>query len=114
MEFTEVSVNHATMKMILMVIRNLTLEWNLSQRKMLIFSILVMLKRVGFSMSIKGSHHSKIDRQFIVVKNPCTRYGKREFIACISYHSLKVECSASLHVKRSHHGKWIAGLYQRS
>ncbi|XP_045812262.1 protein FAR-RED IMPAIRED RESPONSE 1-like [Trifolium pratense] len=65
-------------------------------------------KVVGFGISTKHSRRSKASRQFIDVTYACTRYGKqRESIAQNPRPCLKVECEASLRIKRNCDGNWI-------
>nr|ABN08812.1 FAR1 [Medicago truncatula] len=65
-------------------------------------------KSVGFGISIRNSHRSKISREFIDVSYACTRYGKkRESSSQNPRPCLKVGCEASLRVKRICDGKWI-------
>ncbi|WJX09787.1 hypothetical protein P8452_00584 [Trifolium repens] len=65
-------------------------------------------KCVGFGISIKNSRRSKVSREFIDAIYACTRYGKkRESTAQNPRPCLKVECEASLRIKRNCEGKWI-------
>ncbi|KNA07785.1 hypothetical protein SOVF_168680 [Spinacia oleracea] len=67
-------------------------------------------KSMGFTTSIKNSRRSKKSKDFIDAKFACSRYGVTpESDVGSSRRSgiKKTDCKASMHVKRSKHGKWV-------
>ncbi|KAK9288913.1 hypothetical protein L1049_017383 [Liquidambar formosana] len=66
-------------------------------------------KFLGFAVSRKASRRSKISDKLIDAKFSCTRYGtKRESNAINPRPCLKIDCQATLHVKRRQDcGKWF-------
>ncbi|KAF4404063.1 hypothetical protein G4B88_014519 [Cannabis sativa] len=64
-------------------------------------------KIIGFGILRKSSRRSKISNEFLDVKFVCTRSGsKRESITCNPRPYLKIDCKATLHLKRRLEGKW--------
>ncbi|KAF4347882.1 hypothetical protein G4B88_001052 [Cannabis sativa] len=64
-------------------------------------------KIIGFGILRRSSRRSKISNEFIDVKFVCTRSGsKRESISCNPRPCLKIDCKATLHLKRRLEGKW--------
>lgn len=65
-------------------------------------------KSVGFGTAKLSSRRSRASKEFIDAKFTCTRYGSKQQSddAVNPRPSPKIDCKASLHVKRRPHGKW--------
>ncbi|XP_060969889.1 protein FAR-RED IMPAIRED RESPONSE 1-like [Cannabis sativa] len=81
--------------------------WNSNSHEEAYEFYLKYAKIIGFGILRRSSRRSKISNEFIDVKFVCTRLGsKRESISCNPRPCLKIDCKATLHLKRRLEGKW--------